>query len=103
MAHWFCYVACTGSSTNIHGQMSLSDFPLACRMLPDVSPPFCRMPPDATYVKMSGTSEQLLAWRLFLQPRHTVSRKKQGGGGGGAGEVQQKAQGEERCYLHRSV
>ena len=38
------------------------------------------MPPDATYVKMSGTSEQPLAWHPIPQPRHRGSPQKQGGG-----------------------
>ena len=55
-----------------------------CRMPPDVSPTPCRMPPDATNVKMSGTSEQVLAWRPILQPRHTGSPQNREGGGCGA-------------------
>ena len=72
-----------------------------CRMPPDPSPNPCPMPPEAANVKMSGTSEQLLAWGPITQPWHTGSPQRQGGGG--RGEVQAEAQGEERCYSHRPV
>ena len=45
------------------------------RMPLDASPAPCQMPLDTTYVKMSGTSEQLLPWRPIPKPRHTGSPK----------------------------
>ena len=70
---WFVLAPAWCMMQNPYGRYC-SDFPLASSM-PDAAR---HMPPYATSEKMSGTSEQLLAWRPIPQLRHTGSPQQQG-------------------------